>query len=123
MRVKNSDDVGVLSQLSVDDALHGVGLELLLKAEELMYAKGSLTEEECYEVGSALYLLSTVLASIIQENAKVLKTIGVQLPSTVGAVRIKNPYYDGRSAADGEDRNKAPEGGKPAATDLNDNPF
>jgi hypothetical protein len=93
MRIKSVAQEGLLSQLSVEDALHGVGLELLLKAEELMYATGTLSEEECYEVGSDIYLLSTVLASVLIENGKALKQLGVQLPADVGAVRIKNPYY------------------------------
>jgi hypothetical protein len=86
-----------MTHLSVEEGLRGVGLELLLKAEELIYATRSLTETQCEELGSDLYLLAQVLGSILQQKGKKLESEGFDLPDTVGSVRIKNPYFDSRS--------------------------
>jgi len=113
METIDDDKNGMLKELSIHATIHGVGLELLLTAEELMYASRAMDEKGCYKVGSDLYLLATILGSIMVQWKKPLSAMAVKLPDNVGAFRIRNPYYsrdsenppteaDGQST-DGED--------------------
>ncbi len=97
MKETKRDAEGVLTQLSVEECLRGIGTELLMMAEDLIYATKSLDEEGLGELGSDIYLLASVLGCVLRENEAKLRKLGVQLPSNVGAVRIRNPYYDQRS--------------------------
>lgn len=88
---------GVMEKLSIDEALRGVGLELLMKAEELIYATGHLDEEGCGELGSDIYLLASVLSAVLQQTDGRFLKLEITLPPNVGAIRVKNPYYDRKS--------------------------
>jgi len=82
-----------------------VGLELLMLTEELKYATRSLDEEGCSELGDRVYVLTQVLGSILMQHKTRLTKLRVVLPSTVGSVRVRNPYYEGRSESP-EDKTK-----------------
>lgn len=82
-----------MQQVTIDDVLHGAGLELMLKAEELIYATPTLDEEGCEQLGSDLYLLARVLGAILAQHTHNLRVFRVVLPDDVGVVRVKNPYY------------------------------
>ncbi len=96
MASKASAD-GIIHELDVEEALHAVGLELLLLTEELIYATRSLNEEECAAVGDRVYLLVQVLGSILVAHKARLSHLRVVLPDSVGSIRIQNPYYEGKS--------------------------
>lgn len=97
MRTKMQTADEVLTEVTVDDALHGLGLELMMKSEELIYATRSLDEAGCEELGSDLYLLARVVGNLLLQHSKRLKTLSYTLPPDVGVVRVKNPYFFGGS--------------------------
>lgn len=99
MKETNQFAQGVRSNISVDEALRGVGLEMLMFAEEYIYATKPLNEEAVAHLGSDLYLLATVLGSVIRAHQFLFTKLEVELPSSVGAVRIPNPYFDKRSGS------------------------
>lgn len=87
----------LIKDVNVDDVLHGAGLELMMKAEELIYATKRLNEDQCGELGADLYLLARVIGSILVRHGTFLKSLRVKLPDDVGVVRVKNPYYEKES--------------------------
>ncbi len=86
-----------MGHVSVDDLLHGVGMELMMKSEELIYATRSLDEAGCEELGSDLYLLARVVGAILMQYPKKYADDEVSLPSDIGMVKVRNPYYQGQS--------------------------
>jgi hypothetical protein len=69
----------------------------MLKSEELIYATRSLDEEKCMALGGDLYLLAEVVGAIIQQHRHDLQVFTVSLPDHVGMVRVRNPYFEGKS--------------------------
>lgn len=93
MRTAMNTQDELIKDLNIDDVLHGLGLELMMKSEELLYATPSLDEEECEKLGSDLYLLARVVGCILARHSQMLQTHRIELPEDVGVVRVKNPYY------------------------------
>ena len=114
---------GILHELTVEEAIHAVGLEMLMLTEELKYATGTLNEEECSELGDRVYLLTQVLGSVLIQHKKNLTRIRVVLPSDVGSVRIRNPYYEGRSESPEDKSSGQSDGIGGVESSIDDFPF
>lgn len=89
------DSHKILTELDVEECIHAVGLELLLMTEDLLYATRTLDETGCAALGDRIYLLTQVLGAVLMQHKRALSKFRVVLPTTIGSVRVRNPYYEG----------------------------